>query len=232
MPNLVPTRGRALDRRKVRACNLPVHRARVVAVAVALASMTYVGSVMVASATGPRIHSNAEYLIAVRQAVGFASGPVHDSGWVAYHAGGVAAYGGTRRLGPAPTGFGPVKGIASNPKGRGFWLFNADGRVAAFGNARTHSGPMPLTTTVGMISSATGHGYLLLDGPATSTPMGTPSSTVKLRAGRGRSARSSPRPTTRATRSLAAPGGFTASATPTPTGPGWATASGPAPSSL
>ncbi|MGO9659698.1 MAG: hypothetical protein ACLP7F_15255, partial [Acidimicrobiales bacterium] len=142
------------------------------AVAVALASMTYVGSVMVASATGPRIRSNAEYLVAVRQAVGFAAGPVHDSGWVAYRSGGVAAYGGARRLGPAPTGFGPVRGIASNPRGRGFWLFNANGTVAAFGNARTHPGPVPMTTTVGMASSATGQGYLLLDAAGNVYPYG------------------------------------------------------------
>jgi len=83
MPNLVPTRGRALGRRTSRACNLPVHRARVVAVAVALASMTYAGSVMVASATGPRIRSNAEYLVAVRRAAGFAAGAAGLAGRLA-----------------------------------------------------------------------------------------------------------------------------------------------------
>jgi hypothetical protein len=39
-------------------------------------------------------------LVGVRQAVGFAAGPVHDSGWVAYRSGGVVTYGGARRLGP------------------------------------------------------------------------------------------------------------------------------------
>ena len=84
MPNLVSTRGRASDRRKSLACNLQGHRARNIAVAVALASTAYAGSVMVASASGPHIQSNVQYVprVPVVQAVGFAAGPAHTvAGW-------------------------------------------------------------------------------------------------------------------------------------------------------
>jgi hypothetical protein len=130
--------------------------------------MTYAGGTMVAAASGhhPQLHTKGVVtkLAVARagQAVGFAAGP-GNSGWVAYRSGAVVAYGGARRLGPAPAGFGPVTGIAATPSGHGFWLVDARGRVVAFDAARTYAGPVPRSTTVGIASSANGRGYLLLD---------------------------------------------------------------------
>ena len=65
-----------------------------------------------------------------------------------------------------------MKGIASNPRGRGFWLFNAQRQGGGVRRRPYPPRPVPLTTIVGMASSATGQGYLLLDAAGNVYPYG------------------------------------------------------------
>jgi uncharacterized protein (DUF1501 family) len=96
-------------------------------------------------------------------AVGLASTPDHQGGWLVRANGRVVAAGTARHHGDlARRKLGaPVVALAATPSGAGYWLAAADGSVFAFGDAAPHGGH-PTHGVVAMAATPSGRGYWLV----------------------------------------------------------------------